>query len=290
MKSVLVVYKKSTRARILAQSDGKKLLGDLAKADTEAIERIDTSHDAHVKTLDLARATLESTDVSVEYAEYDDVQPGKWDLVVSVGGDGTLLWASHAVGAHTPILGINSSPKTSVGYFCAGDTETVREVIAQALKSELNETSLTRMEALLDGVSVSKRVLNDVLFCHACPASMSRYRISTNGSAELQTSSGIWISTAAGSTGAMRSAGGRVCQMDEHGLQFLVREPYLPSESTLRTGFIPPGDELRIDNLTLEGRIYLDGAQKMREIGLGSTLSLRQSDEPLRLLTRRRLA
>ena len=43
----------------------------------------------------------------------------KPDLVVTIGGDGTLLAASHAIG-DTPILGINSAPDFSVGFFCSG--------------------------------------------------------------------------------------------------------------------------------------------------------------------------
>ena len=41
-------------------------------------------------------------------------------LVVTVGGDGTLLAASHLVGGGVPVVGINSSPRSSVGFFCAG--------------------------------------------------------------------------------------------------------------------------------------------------------------------------
>ena len=47
------------------------------------------------------------------------------DLVVAVGGDGTLLAASHNV-VDVPILGVNSAPGHSVGFFCAAKRPTFR--------------------------------------------------------------------------------------------------------------------------------------------------------------------
>jgi NAD kinase len=44
------------------------------------------------------------------------------DLVVSVGGDGTFIRASHSVQeqSRTALLGVNSSPSSSFGFYSAG--------------------------------------------------------------------------------------------------------------------------------------------------------------------------
>src|ERR1019366_7356859 len=39
------------------------------------------------------------------------------DLVVTVGGDGTLLAASHGIGPGIGLLGVNSAPSHSLGFF-----------------------------------------------------------------------------------------------------------------------------------------------------------------------------
>src|SRR5215470_17894056 len=48
------------------------------------------------------------------------------DLVISVGGDGTLLGASHYVRGGM-IIGVNSAPGDSVGHFCATNRKNFAE-------------------------------------------------------------------------------------------------------------------------------------------------------------------
>src|SRR6185436_12888830 len=73
-------------------------------------------------------------------------------LVVTVGGDGTLLAASHHVGA-IPILGVNSSPVHSVGFFCPAHIGNLVATLAGALQGTLPSVLLSRMQ-----VSVNDRV------------------------------------------------------------------------------------------------------------------------------------
>ena len=57
-------------------------------------------------------------------------------LVVTVGGDGTLLAASHHVGS-IPILGVNSSPEHSVGFFCPAHLGNLLPMLERALDGTL---------------------------------------------------------------------------------------------------------------------------------------------------------
>src|SRR4029453_1431301 len=129
------------------------------------------------------------------------------DLVVTVGGDGTLLSASHYVD-DVPILAINSAPSHSVGFFCGARSGEAKSAITAAMRGTLRRTVLTRMKVTLNGEVVAGRVLNDTLFCHASPAATSRYILELGETFEQQKSSGMWIGPAAGSTAAQRSAGG----------------------------------------------------------------------------------
>ena len=89
---------------------------------------------------------------------------GTWDMIVTLGGDGTLLWASHLADANTPMLAINSAPDTSVGYFCAGDGHDVHEVLEAALGNQLKSSKLARMR-----VEVGTRVISTRMFSRGMP-------------------------------------------------------------------------------------------------------------------------
>ncbi len=56
--------------------------------------------------------------------------------MITVGGDGTLLAASHSV-RDVPILGINSAPGYSVGFFCAAARSDLMPMIGAALAGKL---------------------------------------------------------------------------------------------------------------------------------------------------------
>lgn len=222
---------------------------------------------------------------------HDHTKPGpnragrRPDLVITVGGDGTLLAASHAV-SDTPILAINSAPGYSVGFFCGGKLGSVRETLEKALEKQLPEARLTRMKVEKDGNLLTTRVLNEVLVCSASPAATTRYLLTHRGSLEEQKSSGIWIGPAAGSTAAQRSAGGRVLPLTSDKLQFVVREPYTPAGQTLKLtrGLVNRDDALEMRVKMSDGRIFVDGPHEVHTVTIGDRLRFSASDEPLHLL------
>lgn len=219
-------------------------------------------------------------------------------LVVTVGGDGTLLAASHHVGS-IPILGVNSSPEHSVGFFCPAHLGNLQPTLERALDGTLPRVSLSRMQVSVNNRICSRRVLNEALFCHAIPAATSRYIVSFAGKSEEQRSSGVWVSTAAGSTGAAHSAGGRLLPFTSRKLQLIVREPYLEARRETepvpivldRVTFEPP-ETLTLLSKMEDARLYLDGPYRQMPVSLGDRVVCSISNEPLHVfgLGRRRLA
>ncbi|MBZ0122022.1 MAG: NAD(+) kinase, partial [Sandaracinaceae bacterium] len=162
----------------------------------------------------------------------------------------------------------------------------VREALASALAGALRETKLARMQVELDGEVIHRRVLNDALFCHRSPAATTRYLLEQGEVVETQKSSGVWIGPAAGSTAAQRSAGGKVLPPASRRLQYVVREPYHPNHEgyALARGLVEDGDTLVVRSQIREGRVYLDGPHVVHEVGIGSVLAFRRSDDSLSLL------
>ena len=283
---VLVVYKKSTYQRYVGSAQER--LKELIAHSDVSVEGLLHEHEIHQETLRQAKAALRSLGAHavLRYRPEPLPEEGAWDLIVTLGGDGTLLWASHLADSSTPMLAINSAPDTSVGYVRAGDGHNVDEVLAAALDGSLKSSRLARMRVDVGDNVISTRVLNDALYCHESPAATSRYILEHAGDQERQMSSGVWIGPAAGSTAAIRSAGGKVLPTGSQKIQFVVREPYRGVDNKYRLikGMVPPGEDLRITSRMTKGRIFLDGTQKVYSIGIGDRIRMTLSDEPLTLL------
>jgi NAD+ kinase len=283
---VLVVYKKSTYQRYVGRAQER--LKELIEHGDVSVEGLLHEHEIHQETLRQAKAALRDLGARavLRYRPEPLPEEGAWDLIVTLGGDGTLLWASHLADSSTPMLAINSAPDTSVGYFCAGDGHKVEQVLGDALAGRLKSSRLARMRVDVSDKVISTRVLNDVLYCHESPAATSRYILEYAGDQERQMSSGVWVGPAAGSTAAIRSAGGKVLPTGSQKLQFVIREPYRGVDNKYRLvkGMVPPGEDLRITSRMTKGRIFLDGTQKVYSIGIGDRIRMTLSDEPLTLL------
>lgn len=286
---VLVIHKKTNYQRWVREQDSAHVK-ELLEAKDPAVATMEIADTAHEETLQRTKQLLGQWGVSATFEPLDG--PGDasgYDLVVTLGGDGALLAASHALGAKTPALAINTAPRTSVGYFCAGDSENLERILGQALDGALAVTTLSRMAVQVDGDYVSERVLNDVLFSANSPAETTRYLIGYQGAEEDQKSSGMWVGPAAGSTAAQRSAGGRVMAIGSRKLQYIVREPYRGDRSRYRLvkGFVDNGEALRIKNKTRDARLWLDGPHRQVPLKLGSLIVMRRSRESLSLLGHR---
>jgi NAD+ kinase len=283
---VLVVYKKSTYQRYVGKAQER--LEELIAHSDITVEGLLREHEIHQETLKRARTALRQLGARavLRYRPEPLPEEGAWDLIVTLGGDGTLLWASHLADSSTPMLAINSAPDTSVGYFCAGDGHNVGDVFADALAGRLRSSRLARMRVDVGERLISTRVLNDALYCHESPAATSRYILEHAGVQERQMSSGVWVGPAAGSTAALRSAGGRVLPIGSQKIQFVVREPYrgVDNKYELEKGFVPPGEALEIRSRMTKGRIFLDGTQKVHAVYIGDRIRMMLSDEPLTLL------
>lgn len=197
------------------------------------------------------------------------------DVVVVVGGDGTVLDVSHNV-ADTPMIAINSDPDRSVGVFCACSAEQARMAAIRVKEGQAIPTTLQRMRVTLNGVDFIYPALNDVLVANAHPAMMSRYILTAGATSERHASSGIWISTPAGSTGGIRSAGGTVLPISGRMLQYLVREPFNPRGTGYRLarGVRHLYEGLRVQSTMTGGRIYVDGPYHELPFEMGDILEL----------------
>lgn len=290
MKVAIVVKRTTYRRFVVEEHD--PLMARLLRRKDPTVRSLRPSNEAHETTIREVDEALARLGATVVFRGGPRARiPHRVDLVVTVGGDGTLLAASHQLGDGIPIVGINSAPESSIGFFCGGKQGRVFRTLARALDGSLEATELTRMRVDLNGRCLHARVLNEALFCHASPAATSRYilRVTRRGGAireEDQRSSGMWIGPAAGSTAAQRSAGGKILPLDSKRIQYVVREPYTPAGGRLRhpLGLLEPDGLLTIRSKMREAKVFLDGHRIVHHVTIGDVLEMSRSTERLTVL------
>ncbi len=287
---VVVVAKRSAWDRYV-EEEADPRVRMLFKRRDPSVARWKAAHDENRRTIETVLESLEKLGARTVLIQDAHVtfDTSDAELVVSVGGDGTLLAASHNVD-DVPILGVNSSPKHSVGFFSAARPSNVHQKLVRSLEGKAKSVKLSRMQVEVDGRVRSRRVLNDALFSHASPAATSRYIIKVGRRSEEQRSSGIWVGPAAGSTAAIRSAGGRILPLTSRKLQLIVREPYEANGRPYRLlrVLIDEGQSVAVHS-KIRAALYLDGPYKEVGVPIGATVKFRESDQPLHVvgLTRR---
>jgi len=238
----------------------------------------------HEGTLTQIQDDLDELGIPSRVIGRDNIKRGfKGDLLITLGGDGTFLAASHIAG-DIPLLGVNSMPDHSVGFFCASNASNFKDAILDILKGRLKLRKLPRMEISIDGKVLPCLALNDVLFGRSSPAEMARYELRIGKRCEHQKSSGVWISTGAGSTGGIHSSGGKPMNIESKYLQYMVREPYAHQAKvySILNGLVRGGQKIEIIP-ERDAVIYVDGPNIVYTVREGQKLSTRISGKTLKV-------
>ena len=283
---VLLVYKKSKFSLYAHERKHERFQALLARED-ELARVFVQAHEAHQRTLEHVKSTLSRMGVRFRtcYRARLSEKDTQGRLVLSVGGDGTLLDASHRV-SDAWVLGVNSDPDRSVGFLCAATAENVERVLGEVLEGRLRPTPVARLQGWVEDEPLGMPVLNELLVAHRNPAATARYLLRVEERVEEQKSSGIWLAAPAGSTAAIASAGGYVQPLDDTRLQLRVREAYGADSSLPKftKAYVSPPRCVEVVSRMREGVIYVDGPHKRIAFPMGATLRLGADGAPLSLV------
>ena len=126
------------------------------------------------------------------------------DLVVVLGGDGTLTSISHNIDADTPVIGVNSHPVEdyptgSFGFYMDSNVHTFANDIVVALKGEAIINEIPRLQAIIDSTSGNRfttdPAMNDLIIANTHQYAPSKYHLRRGNNKCRQQSSGIVFST-----------------------------------------------------------------------------------------------
>lgn len=226
------------------------------------------------------------------------------DLIVVIGPDGLVVNAAKYLDGQ-PIIALNPDPNTIDGVLLPFDRESFYDGFQSALSEKESVSAITLAEAIL---SNGQRLLafND-FFIGAKTHASARYEIEHNKKKEFHSSSGIIVSTGAGSTGWMRSVytgalavsqanGAEIKPLKNNGrlpwdtneLLFAVREPF-PSKATgtsIVFGKIESDKPLIIkSHMPQHGVVFSDGVEAdFISFNSGETATIRVSQKQATLV------
>lgn len=193
---------------IVAQRDNDRAMA-LASALTERLLRVSATV-AVDETTGEALSDHEAWDAATPLTRPVD-EMGACDLVVSIGGDGTFLYAARGAGS-TPIMGVNLG---EVGFLNAlAPEEAIETVVAEVEHIQRTGSARTRamprLRATGDGWGLSP-ALNEVVVqgTHRGSGGGAEFEVRVDGS--LYTSGhadGVLVATPTGSTAYNLSEGG----------------------------------------------------------------------------------
>lgn len=174
------------------------------------------------------------------------------DLVISLGGDGTLLRAARIVGyQEIPILGLSYG---HLGFLTAAspDDTDILSVVSDALAGEMR---VSRRATLAIDVfahtdedeeqTLDTFALNDLALTRGPLSDMVEFTITVSGHRiDRLRGDGVVVSTATGSTGYALSAGGPIVSPDYTGM---VCVPIAPHTIQARAFLTSPSDVVEIE-------------------------------------------
>lgn len=200
------------------------------------------------------------------------------DIVVAVGQDGLVANVAKYIHGQ-PLIGVNPDPKRNDGVLLPFSRSSFERGLVSVVKNEFKYKNVTMAQAITnDGQSIL--AFND-LFIGPSTHTSARYSLSFGDKSESQSSSGIIVSTGAGSTGWLSSVmnmsngvfsvfqptNARVAlkmKWDDNRLIYVVREPFQSKHSqiNLTAGVITPRHSLKVESqMPFNGVIFSDGIE-----------------------------
>ena len=210
-----------------------------------------------------------------------DELPGQVDLVIVLGGDGTLLSVAHlAAVAGVPVVGVNLG---RLGFLTEVPTDELFVTLDAFLAGQENIVS---QRLLLQASSRDKTYLclNDVVINKGAMARMIQIAIQIDGReiAALK-ADGLIVATPTGSTAYSLSAGGPIVQPY---VPALVLSPICPHALSLRPMVVSSDSKITLRLLTAGEEVYLtlDG-QRGLLLGKDDVVEIERSAAALSLIS-----
>lgn len=208
---------------------------------------------------------------------------GAIDLIVVLGGDGTMLGiARQLAGSNVPLVGINMG---RLGYMTDIPFQSVKDTLPKIIAGEYEADTRTLLEGVVlrDKQEINRALaLNDVVVNRSGISGMVELAVHVNGSfMYIQRSDGLIISTPTGSTAYALSAGGPILHPHVAGI---LLAPIAPHSLSNRPIVLPQDSLTEIEMVNGLDVIVNFDMQSQTNLQSGDRIQVRQSDKTIALL------
>jgi len=217
-------------------------------------------------------------------ADLGELSPGEGcDLIVVLGGDGTLLSVARRFPGGPPILGVNLG---RLGFLTEVARDGLYPALVEVLAGEFHLEERSLFDVALERGNGRRRqylALNDAVLAKTALSRIIELHLQVDGrSVSRYRADGLVVSTPTGSTAYNLSAGGPILHPQ---LPVAVVTPICPHTLTLRPLVVPDTSRIEISLETPSEKVYLtiDG-QEGGEMAFGDRVVVQRHPEPALLV------
>ncbi|WP_135604700.1 NAD(+)/NADH kinase [Methanococcoides sp. NM1] len=259
-----------------------KKIGIVSRCDHEdALEMVREIVEHFKSKVDIAitSKTADPLDLhDVEITPVEEMREKGVELLISVGGDGTVLRNIARMEDPLPILGINMG---TLGFLVDVNPSEAIETIEKVLKG-FKYSERSRLSVKLNGEKIPPAT-NEVVLTTARPAKILTFRITIDDrKVEDIRADGVVIATPTGSTAYAMSAGGPIIDPNVNATLIV---PLAPFKLSSRPWVVPADSLIKVKMITpeKEAALVVDG-QYTHNIQENDVVTLTMSNFPARFV------
>jgi len=261
---------------IIANTNKKELF-DILPGLISWLEKYDNNVVVEKDIYDLTTDILKN----IDHAERDEI-PSKCNMVLALGGDGTIISAARVVGnSGVPIAGINLG---GLGFLAEVALEEIYDRLQLIQDGNyLVEERMVLRAKLENEKEISYRALNDIVIERGSSTRMISITVTVDDKFfNRYSADGIIIATPTGSTAYSLSAGGPII-VPPH--EAVIVTPLSPHSLSQRAVVIKPDSKIKIipENTSGEMLVSIDGQTSVK-IKNGQTIHIERAENNIRLV------
>ena len=211
----------------------------------------------------------------------DDYVTKNADLIVAIGGDGTLLSCARRFGSKgVPLLGINLG---NLGFLTDIAPEELTTSFQEVVKGQYSNDERFFINTTINNSKKTNLALNEVVIHSGAVAKMIEYELFINDNFVFQQrADGLIISSPTGSTAYSLSGGGPIIHPQVNAITI---QPMFPHSLSTRTLIVSQDSEVKIKMVgkKVKAKLNMDGFDSLN-LKIGDVVKINKAKSDLTLL------